>query len=177
MHIQLAKPYTRRVHARAPSCPSQCSWPISCFGLGGQSGERIFAGGVGEKGVCQSRTLCRRGCIKIHMGQRQLPEYWSAHRSCPAAPRREKKTKNKNVHTGVHAGMCIRVSCLFIIIGEKRRRLGGRRVGNGRVGENTEREMWLHKAVVSLMWCRSHDRKAESERMSIYDCVGADVGM
>lgn len=73
--------------------------------------------------------------------------------------------------------MRIRVSCLFIVIGEKRRRLGGRRVGNGRVGENTEREMWLHKAVVSLMWCRSHDRKAESERMSIYDCVGADVGM
>lgn len=38
------------------------------------------------------------------------------------------------------------------------------------MGENTEREIPLYKAVVSLMWCCSHDRK-ESERISIYDSV------
>lgn len=37
--------------------------------------------------------------------------------------------------------------------------------------ENTEHEIQLYKAGVSLMWCWSHDRREESERISIYDSV------
>lgn len=96
------------VHGHPPAL--LCALGQSAASGSGANQERgEFAGGVGEKGVCQSRALCRRGCIKI-----QLPEYWSAHRSCPAAPRREEGTNpRKRPHRRPWRHVCLRERPLY----------------------------------------------------------------
>lgn len=124
----------------------------------------------GEGTVSKSYPV-RQGCIKIHTALKHQAEYWSAHRSRPAAPLREKK--------GIFPQRYPRLQVPYIHISikphhgwkQRERKIRRKRVGKGRVGENAEHEIPLYKAVVSLMWCCSHDRKEESERISIYDDV------
>lgn len=42
--------------------------------------------GAGEEGTVSKSYAVRQGCIKIHTELKHPPEYWSVHRSCPAAP-------------------------------------------------------------------------------------------